>query len=90
MSRSFKSKFHFNNDILDQRRWNHIFRTTERIRLRSFGFKADSTPSCPGCEICDEWPNYGNHEGYITTIKYDIESRHGMKNGYAGRKKVRI
>ena len=92
MSRSFasviKSKW---NVSCHKRLWNRAFRSKEHVNLRSFGFTAnDATESCPGCETCDEWPNYGAQEGYITTHKYDVSGRFGAKLCYGGQRKYTI
>lgn len=89
MSRSFKSNVRSKNDVRDQNRWNHLFRIKERMNLRSFGFDASCIPLCPGCETCDEWPNYDWGAGYITIHKFDVHSRHGKKQHWAGHKKLK-
>lgn len=89
MSRSFASVVKFKWNVSSHKRlWNRAFRSKEHVNLRGFGFTANSaTEACPGCETCDEWPNYGSQEGYISIHKYDVSGRGGVKLYYGGKRK---
>ena len=90
MSRSFASVIKSKWNVSSHKRlWNRAFRSKEHVNLCKFRFTAeDSTGSCYGCEICDEWPDYGREEGYISIQKYDVSGRHGKKLYYGGQRKI--
>ena len=89
MSRSFASVIKSKWNVSSHKQlWNRAFRSKEHVNLCKFRFTAeDSTGSCYGCEICDEWPDYGREEGYISIHKYDVSGRHGIKLYYGGQRK---
>ena len=90
MSRSFASFIRTRWNVSNYKRlWNRAFRHKEKHNILKTNFTITGAFEwCPGCEICDKMPDYGNQHSYLSISKYSVSGRHGKKLYYGGQRKI--